>query len=286
MDLSEQSIFQERETCFEQSIFQERETCLDPALAEALSFKGENRARAIKSLAKQPNTGSRGVHCVKMLSERAATAVGQEIGRLNQCCDNKRAGAGGGSGEGSSTADGGRERWAVSDGTCGREAAAWSNWFASAAITPIFDILYGDGELASHHAYMLRYTGGGGGGKSNAATALGFHIDDADVTVNINCGGIFQGGDLHFFEDDPALEGQPRPGTPDPHKESERRWSLSHSVGTAIFHDGNTYHAAGETTAGERCQLIWWAMRNDAAWKRGFYGELEASLAARPAAPP
>jgi hypothetical protein len=100
------------------------------------------------------------------------------------------------------------------------------------------------GPLDSHHGFVVHYA-------MDGDRALGFHADDAEVTLNLCLGGGFEGGDLWFegrrcaqHHDHPAHPGEPF------------RWQ--HQPGVALLHAGGHRHGAHSITRGERQNLILW----------------------------
>lgn len=115
------------------------------------------------------------------------------------------------------------------------------------ALMPLTTRLFpevGGGALDAHHGFVVRYA-------LTGDRDLGFHADDAEVTLNVCLGGGFTGGDLWFegrrcfqHHDDAA-----RPGEP---------YTWRHAPGLALLHAGAHRHGARPITAGSRDNLILW----------------------------
>jgi hypothetical protein len=115
------------------------------------------------------------------------------------------------------------------------------------ALAPLTTLLYGPhggGRLDHEHAFVVRYALG-------EDVDLGFHADDAEVTLNLCLGEGFLGGDL-FFEGERCEIHRQTPTAP-----GERfRWA--HEPGVALLHAGANRHGAYAITHGERHNLIVW----------------------------
>ncbi len=115
------------------------------------------------------------------------------------------------------------------------------------ALNPLTALLYGPhggGRLDHEHAFVVRYALG-------EDLDLGFHADDAEVTLNLCLGDGFAGGDL-YFEGERCERHRQTPSAP-----GERlRWT--HQPGVALLHAGANRHGAHAITHGERHNLIVW----------------------------
>ncbi|ESQ34491.1 hypothetical protein EUTSA_v10007812mg [Eutrema salsugineum] len=114
-------------------------------------------------------------------------------------------------------------------------------------ISPIAKVLFPEvcgTSLDSHHGFIVEY------GKDRDVD-LGFHVDDAEVTLNVCLGKQFSGGELYF-----------RGVRCDNHVNSEsieeEVYDYSHVPGHAVLHRGRHRHGARATTAGHRVNLILW----------------------------
>ncbi|RDY02182.1 putative PKHD-type hydroxylase, partial [Mucuna pruriens] len=119
--------------------------------------------------------------------------------------------------------------------------------FMADFIRPISRVFYteiGGSSLDSHHGFVVEYG-------TNRDVELGFHVDDAEVSLNICLGKEFSGGDLFF-----------RGVRCDEHVNSETKpaeiFDYSHVPGRAILHAGRHRHGARPTTSGSRINLILW----------------------------
>ena len=279
--------------------------CLAPELKLALATTGdEERRLALRALCATPRAGNAHVLTCPVLTPRACAELRRAVLLDEDGSDALRAGAGresGGSRHAPTTprppAAAERQRWFMRN--------EFSAWLYTSVLRPLAAASFGTQLLEpstappSHHAYVLNYRRRHAlreppdGDEDDDATRLRFHTDDADVTVNISLGPTSQGptiaergrsanawsgGDLVFCDDDAAAPR--RPGTPDEAEEraAGRLWRCEHVCGTAVLHDGTAYHAAESLKSGERTQLIFWCLGNDARWKRTFYGELEDEL--------
>lgn len=118
------------------------------------------------------------------------------------------------------------------------------------ALAPLAVRLFPElGPMDAHHGFVVRYT-------LDGDRDLGFHADDAEVTMNLCLGGGFSGGELYFsgrrcmrHHDDPE-----RPG---------EAYVWAHRPGVALLHAGAHRHGAHPITAGQRDNLVLW-MRSGA----------------------
>ena len=303
---------------------------LDPRLREALSITGdEERKAALVACCSYPRRGNDHVLTVPILTRAACRRLRRAVVEGNERSDGLRAGAGkaADNGEQSSSSSSERQRWLLRND--------FTTWLYATVLRPLASAAFADmvllppstappaaaaaaaatgpssskeGNVAapSHHSYVLNYKRTAGGASRDDAktkTRLGFHTDDADLTVNISLGPTtgedgegeegssnngFTGGDLLFCDDPSPAAPRQRPGTPDLAEEAAggRLWRLAHSAGVAVVHDGTAYHAAAPIEpGGERTQLIYWCLKGDAKWKETFYGELESELAREVASP-
>ncbi|RDY02185.1 putative PKHD-type hydroxylase, partial [Mucuna pruriens] len=117
--------------------------------------------------------------------------------------------------------------------------------FMSDFICPITRVFYseiGGSSLDSHHGFVVEY-------ENNKE--VGFHVDDAEVSLNICLGKEFSGGQLFFrgvrCDNHEASKAKPR-----------EVFDYSHVTGHAILHAGRHRHGARPTTSGNRMNLILW----------------------------
>jgi hypothetical protein len=108
--------------------------------------------------------------------------------------------------------------------------------------------------LDHHHGFAVRYA-------MDEDRSLGFHADDAEVTVNIGLDDAHEGGALWFegarcalHRDTPAHEGE--------------RMTWTHRPGVALLHAGADRHGAHPITRGTRHNLVMW-MRSATARREG-----------------
>ena len=102
------------------------------------------------------------------------------------------------------------------------------------------------GTLDHHHSFMVQY-------KMGADLLLDMHIDDSEVTFNVNLMDTFKGAALAVC----GLVG-----------ESQRRshlLSYQHRKGVCLIHSGRQRHGARSITEGERQNLIIWGR---SSWQR------------------
>lgn len=114
-------------------------------------------------------------------------------------------------------------------------------------ISPISRVFYteiGGTSLDSHHGFVVEYG-------INRDVELGFHVDDAEVTLNICLGNEFSGGELFFrgVRCDEHVNSDIQPG---------EIFDYPHVPGHAILHPGRHRHGARPTTSGNRMNLIIW----------------------------
>ena len=132
----------------------------------------------------------------------------------------------------------------------------------------LFPLVLGTGEvqevLDHHHAFTVEYRSGGGEGESK----LGFHVDDAEITVNICCGEQFQRGNIYFHGQRCHNHLNIRPITVknsfadmDIDTEDEllsEICEVDHTVGGGIIHAGKNRHGVRPIQCGRRVNLIIW----------------------------
>eukprot|EP00005_Dracoamoeba_jomungandri_P002777 CAMPEP_0174250244 /NCGR_PEP_ID=MMETSP0439-20130205/474_1 /TAXON_ID=0 /ORGANISM="Stereomyxa ramosa, Strain Chinc5" /LENGTH=156 /DNA_ID=CAMNT_0015330263 /DNA_START=558 /DNA_END=1025 /DNA_ORIENTATION=- len=104
-------------------------------------------------------------------------------------------------------------------------------------------------DLDSHHGFLVSYEIG-------KDTKLDFHVDMADVTLNVCLGKEFEGGDLYFGG---RRCGRHQQTGPLPSEE----FYFSHVYGTALLHVGKHRHLAKEIKSGERHNLILWCKSSE-----------------------
>lgn len=103
---------------------------------------------------------------------------------------------------------------------------------------------HGGATVDHHHAFVVRYAEG-------EDLDLGFHADDAEVTLNLCLGDGFLGGDL-YFEGERCAGHRQSPSSP------AERFPWAHQPGVALLHAGANRHGARPLRAGERHNLILW----------------------------
>lgn len=142
-------------------------------------------------------------------------------------------------------------------------------------LRPIDAALFGveSAPLAHHHDYCICY-------ESSGDRALKAHTDDSDVTLNVLLGG--NGGEPHAGSELLLLDPTPedtRCGTPRLSGFQGKSFQYRHeSIGRAVVHPGDRWHAVEPLTGGSRWNLITWALRDDSSWKSTFYHEMESQL--------
>jgi len=109
-------------------------------------------------------------------------------------------------------------------------------------LRPLYSCLYPElgPHLDDHHTFIVQYSEG-------EQNSLGFHYDDAEVTVNLCLGKVFTGGDLYFR----GLLSHPR-------SLEEENYLYHHQQGQAVFHKGEHRHGALPIKSGSRYNLIIW----------------------------
>ncbi|KAI6659957.1 2-oxoglutarate and iron-dependent oxygenase domain-containing protein 2 isoform X1 [Oopsacas minuta] len=111
-------------------------------------------------------------------------------------------------------------------------------------LVPISRLLYPDccgGSLDSHRVFIVRY-------KLGEDLDLATHFDNAEVTINVSIGDVFEGGDLYFGR----MSQDGTAGLPKDYK-----W-YKHINGTGLVHRGLQFHGAAPITSGTRYNLIMW----------------------------
>ncbi|KAH9607374.1 hypothetical protein KSS87_020145 [Heliosperma pusillum] len=111
-------------------------------------------------------------------------------------------------------------------------------------ISKVFFAEVGGSTLDSHHGFVVEYG-------PDKDVDLGFHVDDAEVTLNICLGKEFAGGELFFrgVRCDKHVNTETQP---------EESFDYSHVRGRAILHRGRHRHGARATTDGRRLNMILW----------------------------
>ncbi|MED6175829.1 2-oxoglutarate and iron-dependent oxygenase domain-containing protein cp2 [Stylosanthes scabra] len=114
-------------------------------------------------------------------------------------------------------------------------------------ISPLSKVFFaelGGSTLDSHHGFIVEY------GKDRDID-LGFHVDDAEVTLNVCLGKQFCGGELFFrgMRCDKHVHTESIP---------EEIFDYSHFTGQAVLHHGRHRHGARATTSGHRVNLVLW----------------------------
>ncbi|CAL9760211.1 unnamed protein product [Musa acuminata subsp. burmannicoides] len=114
-------------------------------------------------------------------------------------------------------------------------------------VSPLAKVFFpevGGSTLDSHHGFVVEY------GKEKDVE-LGFHVDDAEVTLNVCLGKDFFGGDLFFrgIRCDKHVNTETQP---------EEILDYSHVPGQAVLHRGRHRHGAHPTTSGHRINMLLW----------------------------
>nr|XP_039247999.1 2-oxoglutarate and iron-dependent oxygenase domain-containing protein 2-like [Styela clava] len=109
-------------------------------------------------------------------------------------------------------------------------------------LDPIAKILFPDWvdeKLDSHKSFTVNY-------KEDQDLDLGFHYDNAEVTLNVCIGKDFDDGSLYF--------GSMRQEC----NRSDKTVEVKHKVGEGVLHRGQHKHGAMPISYGERTNLIIW----------------------------
>ncbi|XP_057748652.1 2-oxoglutarate and iron-dependent oxygenase domain-containing protein CP2-like isoform X1 [Arachis stenosperma] len=114
-------------------------------------------------------------------------------------------------------------------------------------ISPLSKVFFaelGGSTLDAHHGFIVEY------GKDRDID-LGFHVDDADITLNVCLGKQFSGGELFFrgMRCDKHINTE---------SIAEEIFDYSHVPGQAVLHHGRHRHGARATTWGHRVNLVLW----------------------------
>ena len=141
-----------------------------------------------------------------------------------------------------------------------------SNYISPVA-KALFPLVLGEGEVLDlHHSFTVEYRSGGGEGE----TKLGFHVDDAEITVNICFGEQFKGGNIYFhgqrchrhLDIRPyAVRNSSSAAGLDLDSEDEilsEVCEFDHNIGEGIIHAGKNRHGARPIQCGRRVNLIIW----------------------------
>ena len=119
-------------------------------------------------------------------------------------------------------------------------------------VSPVAPALFDGGEremangsdsLDHHRSFTVRYEPEGAGKDVD----LAYHFDDAEMTLNVNLGGHFEGGELLFG----GLKS-------DGDEKHSARYPHFHREGIAILHRGSHCHEALPVDSGKRTNLIMW----------------------------
>ncbi|KAK4342574.1 hypothetical protein RND71_038390 [Anisodus tanguticus] len=111
-------------------------------------------------------------------------------------------------------------------------------------ISRVFFSEVGGSTLDSHHGFVVEYG-------MDRDVDLGFHVDDAEVTLNVCLGKQFSGGELFF-------RGVRCEKHVNAKTQSEEIFDYSHAAGRAVLHHGRHRHGARATTSGHRINLLLW----------------------------
>lgn len=115
-------------------------------------------------------------------------------------------------------------------------------------IAPLASRLFADcggDRLDDHHAFIVEY-------QPQGDRDLGFHVDDAEVTLNLCLAGGFRGGELYF-------EGRRCLDHVDTASRPEESLRYAHQPGVALLHAGKHRHGALPIESGRRRNLIVWS---------------------------
>ncbi|XP_042413282.1 2-oxoglutarate and iron-dependent oxygenase domain-containing protein CP2-like [Zingiber officinale] len=126
-------------------------------------------------------------------------------------------------------------------------------------ISPVARVFYpevGGSTLDSHHGFVVEY------GKDKDIE-LGFHVDDAEVTLNVCLGKDFSGGNLFFqgVRCDKHVNTETQP---------EEFFDYSHVPGQAVLHRGRHRHGARPTNSGHRINMLLWCRSSIFRERRKF----------------
>ncbi|GAB4840345.1 2-oxoglutarate and iron-dependent oxygenase domain-containing protein cp2, variant 2 [Ancistrocladus abbreviatus] len=111
-------------------------------------------------------------------------------------------------------------------------------------LSKVFFPEVGGSTLDSHHGFVVEYG-------IDRDVDLGFHVDDAEITLNVCLGKQFSGGELFFrgVRCDKHVNTETQP---------EEILDYCHVPGRAVLHRGRHRHGARATTGGHRTNLILW----------------------------
>ncbi|XP_047340762.1 2-oxoglutarate and iron-dependent oxygenase domain-containing protein CP2-like [Impatiens glandulifera] len=111
-------------------------------------------------------------------------------------------------------------------------------------ISAVFFSAVGGTTLNSHHGFVVEYG-------VDRDSDLAFHVDDAEVTLNVCLGKNFSGGELYF-------RGVRCNEHIDSNAKREEIMDYVHVPGRAILHHGRNRHGAKVTKSGHRVNLLVW----------------------------
>ncbi|XP_075088608.1 2-oxoglutarate and iron-dependent oxygenase domain-containing protein CP2-like [Nicotiana tabacum] len=120
-------------------------------------------------------------------------------------------------------------------------------------ISTVFFTEVGGSTLDGHHGFVVEYG-------TDRDIDLGFHVDDAEVTLNVCLGKQFTGGELFFrgVRCEKHVNSDTQPDVFINRFFQQEIFDYVHVAGRAILHCGRHRHGARATTYGQRINLLIW----------------------------
>lgn len=104
-------------------------------------------------------------------------------------------------------------------------------------------------RLDAHHGFIVSY-------EEQKDVSLDFHVDNAEVTLNICLGKAFTGSSLYFGGIRCREHQQDAPA-------KEESFTFEHELGVGVLHLGQHRHSAKPLKSGERHNLILWCQSSE-----------------------
>jgi hypothetical protein len=127
-------------------------------------------------------------------------------------------------------------------------------------LLPITSLVFakeGCSTLDSHHAFTVDY-------EPEGDVQLGFHVDDAEITLNVCLGDFFTGGDVYFRGQRCQSHVNTKTlTTGQGYTSVSESYAYQNVPGMAIIHAGKNRHGVLPIEAGHRVNLIVWCRSSE-----------------------